>query len=443
MKNISTALYHIWLTEALGGNYKAYRELVDTFGSAYEAYAADDSSYSYLSSNCKRHVTELCDKRLDKAQRISDYCADNKINVLTCDDAAFPSLLKNIEDPPIVLYVKGKMPRFDDRLCVSVVGTRKMTEYGKEVAYDLGYSLAKNGVIVVSGMALGNDSVAMCAALDAGGDTVGILGSGVDIAYPTQHARFMKELSSSGTLISEYPPGSRAEPKNFPRRNRLISGISRACIVVECDKGSGALITAKHAQAQGRGVFAVPGKVGEASSFGTLGLISDGAGIAINANDVIKNYAFIYGGSVDMKSYERISSEQIDARLIKRQVYIGNAACTSASDKTMAKDSTQARDKKKKEGILGTLIKKKASDTERTKNENASHTETGVSSAQLQKLSPKVRAIYDKLPKDEIFSADDLSRYDVSAKDFMSAMTMLEIYSLAQSYPGGRYLVKK
>ncbi len=423
-------IYYIWLSAAIGRSYAVYKELIDTFGSVFEIYRAEYEVYARLSSRVRRRIDFLSDKDLSEAVRISDYCRSAAISVITYEDEMYPALLREIEKPPLVLYVRGVIADFDSRLHVAVVGTRKMTEYGKCMAYNVGYSLAKNGATVVSGMALGCDSVAMCAALDAGYGCIGVLGGGVDIAYPPEHAGFMRNiLSCGGTLISEYPPGEAPERDHFVERNRLISGLSRATLVVEADNVSGAMHTARFADAQGRSLYAIPGKIGEKSSEGTLALISGGARIALEANDILKEYVFLYRGTIDLKSYAALESEQIDQRLSVRGVRSRKAPSRHKAEHA---DSPLGGHRPERTGIrdvISSIVKKKETPSSEDKQKQQ----------RIDSLPPQVREVYLALPKNQIFMADDVVNFGVSVQNFLYAVTVLEIHGLANSYPGSRF----
>ncbi|HEY47267.1 MAG TPA: DNA-protecting protein DprA [Anaerolineae bacterium] len=207
--------------------------------------------------------------------------------VLTWEDDAYPVRLREIHAPPPMLYVWGEV-RDEDRLAVGVVGTRRATPYGKAIARDIATNLAFNGVTVVSGLARGIDSIAHQAALDAGGRTIAVLGSGLDQLYPREHRKLAGSIAAQGAVISDYPLGTRPEPKNFPPRNRIISGLSLVVVVVEAGGGSGALITADFAIEQGRDVFAVPGDIHRSASRGTNRLIRLGAHPLLDPDDVLE-----------------------------------------------------------------------------------------------------------------------------------------------------------
>jgi DNA processing protein len=210
------------------------------------------------------------------------------VGVLTLAHEAYPRLLREIPAPPPVLYVKGRL--FDgDHRAVGIVGTRRFTPYGREVAATLAGDLAAGGVTVVSGLARGIDGVAHQAALQAGGRTVAVLGCGPDVVYPPEHRALADRIAEHGALVSEYPPGRQPDAQNFPARNRIISGLSLGVVVIEAPERSGALITADFAADQGRDVFVVPGSVLAAASAGTNRLLRDGARPVRSAADVLED----------------------------------------------------------------------------------------------------------------------------------------------------------
>jgi DNA processing protein len=209
------------------------------------------------------------------------------VQVLTWADANYPESLRQVDGAPPVLYVSGTLLP-DDNLAIAIVGTRRASAYGREVAHRLGAELARNRVTVVSGLALGIDAVAHKAALDSGGRTIAVLGSGVDQVYPLQHRQLAQAIATNGAVVSEYPLGTRPEASNFPPRNRIISGLSRAVVIVEAGVRSGALITANFAADQGREVFAVPGNILSAGSAGCNDLIRQGATPLLAADDLLE-----------------------------------------------------------------------------------------------------------------------------------------------------------
>src|SRR6266542_1514810 len=209
------------------------------------------------------------------------------IKTLTWKDAAYPQRLKEIEQPPPVLYIRGEyLP--DDLFAVAIVGTRRVTPYGRQITEELSSYLASNGITVVSGLARGVDAIAHQTALKSGGRTIGVLGSGVDKIYPPEHRQLAERIMESGAIVSDYAPGTPPDASNFPPRNRIISGLSLAVVVIEAGETSGALITAEFAAEQGREVFAVPGSILAPQSKGTNKLIQNGALPLLSVNDLMQ-----------------------------------------------------------------------------------------------------------------------------------------------------------
>lgn len=214
------------------------------------------------------------------------------IRKITIDDAEYPKNLRNIYNPPKQLYVNGTLSD-DDAMAVALVGSRRATIYGRETCERLAYELALRGVTIVSGMARGIDSAAHRGALKAKGRTIAVMGAGHGHIYPAENKKLYEEIAATGAVVSEYENDMAPLPYNFPQRNRIISGLSIGVVVVEAAKNSGALITADFAAEQGRDVFAVPGKISEATSSGTNDLIKDGAKLVQTADDIIEELKLI------------------------------------------------------------------------------------------------------------------------------------------------------
>lgn len=263
------------------------RSLIDTFGDVQTAWNASPLQLrgAGLSEKLSRRVQEVRqDIDLDK---VLTTIREEGVTVLTWDEAAYPQALRDIPQSPPVLYLRGTLQEEDHR-AVAVVGTRRFTSYGRQVTEEITRSLTQRGITIVSGLARGIDGIAHQAALDAGGRTIAVLGSGVDRIYPPEHRKLAREIASHGVVLSDYPLGTPPEGQNFPPRNRIISGLSRAVIVVEAGQRSGALITAKYAADQGREVFAVPGSIHAPQSKGTNALIKQGAHPLLSPREVME-----------------------------------------------------------------------------------------------------------------------------------------------------------
>ncbi len=225
------------------------------------------------------------------------------VNLVTFEDEDYPQLLRDISNPPYVLYIKGDIEAVG-HLCLAIVGSRTATTYGKMAARKFSLELAQNNAAVISGMARGIDTEAHLGALEGNGVTIAVLGSGMDVVYPPENQRLFHRISENGLVISEFPLGTAPEPGNFPARNRIISGLSRGVIVVEAMEKSGALITADFALEQGRDVFAVPGPINSKTSTGTNNLIKQGAKLITSVEDVLEEY-FFHKNEKEMSSLQQ------------------------------------------------------------------------------------------------------------------------------------------
>ncbi len=261
------------------------RHLIELFGSVQAAWEAPEATLRQIGLERRALENFLQARRTLDLDALLRHLQATPFRALTWDDEDYPALLREIAAPPPLLFVWGEV-RAEDRWAVALVGTRRATTYGREVAHRLGTALARQGVTVVSGLARGIDAIAHQAALEAGGRTIAVLGSGLDRIYPREHHKLAAQIAEQGAVISEYPLGMPPEAGNFPPRNRIISGLSRAVVVVEAGVKSGALITVDYAAEQGRDVFAVPGSILSPASAGCNRLIRDGAAVVTEAEDV-------------------------------------------------------------------------------------------------------------------------------------------------------------
>ena len=282
---MSSLLSYVWLSLKRGlGNYLR-AEVLRRMGSPEAVYAADSTMLAQSCPSLRRQHIEL-----------------------PVSDAAYPDRLRQIEDPPVVLYIRGRWPDFDTMPGIAVVGTRQATSYGVQVAGTIGAELAKAGFVTVSGMALGNDAAAHRGALRAGGLTVAVLAGGPDVCYPPQNRALMGDILLSGAVISEYPPGTEPDGLNYKSRNRIISGLCVATVIVEAGSArSGALITARHALDQSRDVYAVPGAMGAPQSRECNALIERCEAALLNdPRALVREYASLLpGGAAAFHAYTR------------------------------------------------------------------------------------------------------------------------------------------
>lgn len=430
MKNEDT-LYWLWLAQKCGIGSKYFNVLMEKYQNPFDIYLLEEDEIAQFKSLPEKLRDNLCRKDLDACYEIMRFCKQERIDIIAYGDNRYPARLKDLIDPPIVLYCKGHFPDFNSRLCMGIVGTRKMSEYGKQSAYKIAYELGAAGILSVSGMALGIDGVAACGALAGGGDTVAVLGCGVDVLYPKSHKNLMDSITRHGAVISEYPPKEEPHGYNFPKRNRIISGLCHGVLVVEASVGSGALITAKDAIAQGREVFAIPGKISDPGAEGPNELIKNGACSVLSANDILKHYEFIWGDDYDQKRLDRAKRRMptADEALQKQGLLYAIGGCED------------------KEPIfeLGSASPRKKAEPKAADEPHAVEPTPEVDSYQSQAvedLDPITRGIYESVPLDRAVSPDALIVGGLTASDVVTALTLLEIYGLISSLPGGLYIRK-
>ncbi len=306
--------YWIGFTLVKGIGSVRFKKVLDFFGDAQVAWEAAPTELSEagLSATLTERLVSIRQKvDLDKVWK---NIKNQGIQVLTWEDEKYPQRLKEISQPPPVLYLRGEMLP-EDRFSVAIVGTRRVTPYGRQVTDEIATTLAAKGITIVSGLARGVDTIAHQAALRTGGRTLAVLGSGVDRIYPPEHRDLAKKISGSGAVISDYAPGTPPESSNFPPRNRIISGLSLAVVVIEAGKTSGALITAEFAAEQGREVFAVPGNILAPQSKGTNKLIQQGAHPLLSAQDIMQALNWTQVGQ-QKKALKTIPSNEVEAALL-------------------------------------------------------------------------------------------------------------------------------
>jgi DNA processing protein len=288
--------------------------LIAYFGDLESAWNADAADLIQAGLGLKVVERVVAARKSVNLEKILEKIQAQNIKVLTWQDREYPPPLKEIDQPPPVLYARGEyLP--DDLFAVAVVGTRKVTPYGRQVAEELASFLASNGITVVSGLARGVDSVAHQAALKAGGRTIGVLGSGVDVIYPPEHAKLAERMMQCGVLLSDYAPGVPPDASNFPPRNRIISGLSLAVVVVEAGETSGALITAEFAAEQGREIFAVPGGIYAPQSRGANKLLQNGAQPLLSVQDLMQALDFTRIGE-HKAARKALPADETEARLL-------------------------------------------------------------------------------------------------------------------------------
>lgn len=393
--------YLIWLSTRESIRADMAVGLLGHFGSAEAAYRADGPEYDLLQlpSRLRR---SLLDKRLDSVERILEQCDRQGIALLTCQDGAYPERLLQLDDYPLVLYMKGRLPRVDGEVAVGMVGSRQCTPYGESMAGRISMELARSGAVVVSGMAEGIDAASLKGALQGGGRVISVLAGGVDVIYPACNRWLYQDIQASGAVISENPPGTRPDGWRFPIRNRLISGLSLGVLVVEAaEQRSGSLITAHDALDQGRDVFAVPGPADAPMSGGTNLLISRGeAKLVRSAWDILSEYTGQYPHKLTFPP--PLTTEEADARLAPQPV---PAKAAEPSRPPQLEEEQTPR----------------------------------MSRAEFERLGEEQREIFLLLEECQLTADEIVGRTDIPARRVNTALTMLQTQGYLKELPGRRF----
>ena len=448
----SDRVYWIWLSLKLNNQNSVFQRLLDQFGnSPYEIYKADENELNRATHLSEFQKKVLLDKNLDEALSIHNYCKWNDVGIMVYTDSIYPESLKSMKNPPILLYYMGHIPNLNNRVCVSVVGTRKMTEYGMRSCYKLSYELASAGAVVVSGMALGIDSVAHAGAIGARGTTIAVLGCGIDVIYPKQHRKLRKYICEHGAVITAYHPSTPAYKNNFPERNAIISALSEGTLVVEAPKSSGALITAECAAEQSRTVYALPGSIEEPMSEGPNHLIKNGAMAVTCARDILNYYFENHSRLVDpVKLRQGELSSDFDNGIlndlgISVTCYGKGPKETPSSLLKKLNDQLNNNAEQNSDYYSAPKIKRineNQSSSKEENNTNAKIEPTPIDESALEGLTDEQRRIFNDLSCDKPTSVDALVKGGYNIGTLMASLTILEIKGLIASLPGGMYIRK-
>lgn len=451
---MNNSLKWVWLAEKCGPGSGEVLRLIEKIGSIEDIYDADYDKYCETGIS-ERLCEDLCDKDTKRAMDIINYCLRARVGLITYESERYPISLRSLKNPPAVLYYLGNPPDFNKSLCIAMVGTRAMSEYGMKAAYKIAYEVASSGAVVVSGMALGIDGICSCAAIAAGGKTVAVLGCGIDLAYPKEHRKLRDIITQNGAVITEFSPGTDPRGMNFPMRNRIISGLSQGTVVVDANEKSGAMITAKNAILQGRDLYAVPANINSENSSGTNSLIRDGAQAVLCGNDIIRNYAYIYRDRLDtmrmMKAAKHSDFDPVAVKNMDISLRVLTPDNKSEDLESIPKagraDKTEVKEESAPERMppFKPIRKPKKAEEPRPSAEDAPAPEKkqGDDSLKvLEKLSEKQRKIFDEMPLDRAVTVDYLTKTGFALGEVISALTVLEIKGLVSSLPGALYIRK-
>lgn len=375
--------YFITLQGILGAGNNRVIGILNHFGSPKGVFEADKKLRNDSGLFTKGELKKLNSASFKAAEDIITDCRKNGIKIIPFGSKEYPYCLSVIANPPLVIYVKGNLPDFEETPSLCIVGPRKVSDYGKKAAFSLGYRVARSGMTVVSGGALGTDTYAHAGALKADGVSVLVMGCGILSNYLPDNAPLRKAVTEKGCLISEYPPKTNASRYTFPVRNRIMAALTLGTAVIEAGEKSGALITARHAYEQGRDVFVIPGSPQRPEYAGSNALLRDGAKPLLDASDIFNEYIVRFPDKINI---ERAFDKQI----------------LSVS---------------KKENV------KKEEEKEKNLNET---------------LSKEAKIVYNCLDKRK-FLPEEIRDTGLTPQQILSALTELEMEFLIKALPGGMY----
>lgn len=408
---IARAGYYIWLAEISGAGSDLSKRVFEAFdGDMQSAYEADAEAYTSLGFTVEE-AQLLSDKDFTRTNMILDYCAENKVGLLLMGSEYYPEKLYGICDPPPVLYYKGRIEKLRNSAAVTAIGSRKCSESAHDAAYTLCYKLACNGVSLVSGIAEGIDSACIRGTLDGGGFAIGVMGSGINMLYPYENSALYMRMFRSGLVITEFSPFTEPLSVNFPIRNRIMAALGDAVLVVEARENSGALITADLASGFGKRIFAVPGSTTNPLCRGSNELLKRGATPVTEADDIINEFRYAYPTLVSVASDRK-------ARLTRS----GYVSKRKRRRSLKTEDPTPPAPQE---------MQQETFDTEPEM--------PPAAEPDLSMLSETEKQIYHFL-KEANATADAVgAKLELAQNKVLASLTMLEIYGLVQSLPGGMY----
>lgn len=408
-------LYWLWLQECLG-NYNSVKQLLDKYVDAESIYNAVDKVIAEERLNARIRERFLKIKPESFSDRL-DFCVKHKIHLITPDSEYYPAQLLEIENYPLVLYVRGDYRILNESKTIAVIGSRTPSIYGEKATKKIVETLSKNGYYIVSGGALGIDSVAHSNALKNGGKTILIMGCGHGTDYLPENAALRKAVSQNGVLVSEYPPYAPVTKGSFPRRNRIISGISRGVVIVEAAEKSGTFSTANHALEQGRDVFVLPGDIESGNFAGSNKLITEGANPIFSGDDIMLYY----------RDISKIKAPHT--------VKNGNAFADINVDSLFSKKSVK-KTRRKKTAVVGGEAKKAV-----VQEENIKKSENKVKISP-ESISKNAFIVYN-IMSDGICTLDDIKRESgLDISKVLVSLTELEMLSIIESDGPNKYRLK-
>lgn len=410
---MSHPLYWVALQTALGIPSRNLSAMLSVFGTPEGIFEASEEQLKKSGVFTPHQIKNIINKPYEKAKAIYYDCKRAGVTIYTPEHPLYPNRLRHIEDMPCVLYGKGTLPSLDSKPVVAVVGSRKPTPYGKLVAGRIASVLAVAGVTVISGGALGIDSVAHISAMEVGGITIGVLGCGICDPYLSTNRKLRNEIAKHGCLLTEYPPKEPATRYSFPARNRLIAALSVGTVVVEAGEKSGSLITADFAMEQGKDVFVVPGSVMSPGYAGSNALISNGATAVFGGMDVLKVYEREFATDLDMQQALLLHQKQLKERLVVENGQLPDYCVPTKQEK---QEETKE------------MLEESSFSYKKSGNDNRKH------------LSEQSQQVYNIiLNAKTILLAEIIAKINLPPHVVLRELTNLEVEGLVEKGPAGTY----
>lgn len=467
MENI---IYTIWLQSCIGVENKRLKRIMSYYDNAEHIFRTEEGELRLSGVFTPAEMSRILKRNPDAACRVYEKCLSKGYKILAVSDPAYPRELREIDAPPLVLYVKGEIPPLTS-LSVAIVGTREASRVGRQLSFEFGYYLTRNHALVISGGADGIDTYAHRGALQAGGKTVCVLGCGLDARYLMHNAPLRDEIACHGALISEFTPDTPPAGYTFPKRNRIIAALSDCTLVVEAGKDSGSLITAGDAAQQKRMLFAVPGSMDSDRSAGSNKLLAEGAAAAVSYRDILAWYnagkPLHYRGrdEIDPKKIERIRKKRPDreqndfVRLRSETDDVQTMAPRAASDKEeMAVTPQQPRSvalqpvpsgDTLQQTVQSSAIQKRKHrvSAEQTANLNEkppkrTAKQAKINDISLELLTANARSVYDTISETPLDPGTLQARTGLAVEKVLAALTELELFGLAELTGYGQYIRK-
>lgn len=407
MINDKDTVYWIWLSQVLkqGSNY--VEEVLSHFKTPRHLYEFGvKNNFNNINFLSDYIVNRMQNVTLDEAKDILEKCKKNNYEIINFNDENYPDRLKNIYSSPLLLYVDGNIENLDNILSIAVIGARKCSDYAKEVTRMFVSKMAKSGITIISGMAIGIDGIALNEAINNDARAVAVIGCGLDVDYPIQNRELKKAMKNRPDccIISEYPPGTRPFAYNFPVRNRIMSGLSVGVLVVEAGDRSGSLITAKIAVEQGKDVYGVPNNIFFENNLGTLNLLKDGATLVTSPDDIINQYKWQY----------KLNDVKDDKKEVIGNINFVKTQVNAKTEKNVGRKKTKLQYDEKVEKL-----------PQNSKEYN---------------LEGVLKQIYDLLYEKGKQTVDDISEIlNINISEVLVNITELELIGCIKSYPGMKY----